>query len=102
MLRVLQISIHPRSYGHHSEEGQQPTIISSHTSINDDILIFGVELPLIQAKLALLDEELTQHLAKEEAVLFPYVTKLERALATGSTEILAEGLALSCKAPRSA
>ena len=43
------------------------------------------ELPLIQAKLALLDEELTQHLAKEEAVLFPYVTKLERALATGST-----------------
>jgi regulator of cell morphogenesis and NO signaling len=43
------------------------------------------ELPLIQTKLALLDEELTQHLAKEEAVLFPYVTKLERALATGST-----------------
>jgi regulator of cell morphogenesis and NO signaling len=43
------------------------------------------ELPQIQAKLALLDEELTQHLAKEEAVLFPYVTKLERALATGST-----------------
>jgi regulator of cell morphogenesis and NO signaling len=44
-----------------------------------------LELPLIQAKLALLDEELTQHLAKEEAVLFPYVTKLERALATEST-----------------
>ncbi|MGA1981610.1 MAG: iron-sulfur cluster repair di-iron protein [Acidobacteriaceae bacterium] len=43
------------------------------------------ELPLIQAKLALLDEELTQHLAKEEVVLFPYVTKLERALETGST-----------------
>jgi regulator of cell morphogenesis and NO signaling len=43
------------------------------------------ELPLIQAKLALLDEELTQHLAKEEVVLFPYVTKLERALATGSS-----------------
>jgi regulator of cell morphogenesis and NO signaling len=43
------------------------------------------QLPLIQAKLALLDEELTQHLAKEEVVLFPYVTKLERALATGST-----------------
>jgi len=43
------------------------------------------ELPQIQAKLALLDEELSQHLAKEEAVLFPYVTKLERALATGST-----------------
>lgn len=43
------------------------------------------ELPQIQAKLALLDEELTQHLAKEEAVLFPYVTKLERALVSGST-----------------
>jgi len=43
------------------------------------------ELPLIQAGLALLNEELTQHLAKEEAVLFPYVTKLERALNTGST-----------------
>jgi regulator of cell morphogenesis and NO signaling len=43
------------------------------------------ELPQIQAKLALLDEELTQHLAKEEVVLFPYVTKLERALTTGST-----------------
>ena len=43
------------------------------------------QLPLIQVKLALLDEELTQHLAKEEVVLFPYVTKLERALATGST-----------------
>jgi regulator of cell morphogenesis and NO signaling len=43
------------------------------------------ELPAIQAKLALLDEELTQHLAKEEVVLFPYVIKLERALATGST-----------------
>jgi regulator of cell morphogenesis and NO signaling len=43
------------------------------------------ELPMIRAKLALLDEELSQHLAKEEVVLFPYVTKLERALATGST-----------------
>jgi regulator of cell morphogenesis and NO signaling len=43
------------------------------------------ELPLIQAKLALLSEELSQHLVKEEVVLFPYLTKLERALATGST-----------------
>jgi regulator of cell morphogenesis and NO signaling len=43
------------------------------------------ELPLIQAKLALLSDELTQHLAKEEVVLFPYVAKLERALKTGST-----------------
>jgi regulator of cell morphogenesis and NO signaling len=42
------------------------------------------ELPLIQTKLAQLDEELSQHLLKEEAVLFPYVVKLERALMTGS------------------
>src|ERR1035437_5524650 len=42
------------------------------------------ELPQIQAKLAMLDEELTQHLAKEEAILFPYVVKLGRALETGS------------------
>ena len=37
------------------------------------------ELPLIQSTLAKLDEELTQHLAKEEAILFPYVVLLERA-----------------------
>ncbi|HEY4380346.1 MAG TPA: iron-sulfur cluster repair di-iron protein [Acidobacteriaceae bacterium] len=43
------------------------------------------ELPVIQAKLAQLSEELSGHLAKEEVVLFPHVTKLERALATGST-----------------
>jgi regulator of cell morphogenesis and NO signaling len=44
------------------------------------------ELLLIQTKLALLDEELTQHLAKEEVVLFPYVTKLERAIKDGGTK----------------
>ncbi len=37
------------------------------------------ELPVIQSKLRLLDEELLSHLAKEEAVLFPYIAKLERA-----------------------
>lgn len=37
------------------------------------------ELRVIQAKLATLDEELTQHLAKEEKILFPYVVDLERA-----------------------
>jgi regulator of cell morphogenesis and NO signaling len=40
------------------------------------------ELPVIQATLAKLDEELSQHLAKEEAILFPYIAELERALAT--------------------
>lgn len=38
------------------------------------------ELPIIQEKLAELGEELTQHCAKEEAVLFPYIAKLERAI----------------------
>jgi regulator of cell morphogenesis and NO signaling len=41
------------------------------------------ELPIIQATLARLEEELTQHLAKEEVVLFPYISRLERAIADG-------------------
>ena len=41
------------------------------------------ELPVIRATLARLDEELTEHLAKEEVVLFPYISKLERALVDG-------------------
>jgi regulator of cell morphogenesis and NO signaling len=41
------------------------------------------ELPAIAATLAHLDSELTQHLMKEEAVLFPYVARLERSLAAG-------------------
>src|SRR5215469_2906040 len=44
------------------------------------------ELPLIQATLARLSEELTQHLAKEEIVLFPYVSKLEQAIAAGESK----------------
>lgn len=39
------------------------------------------ELPAIQARLYDLSEELTQHCAKEEIVLFPYVNNLERAIA---------------------
>lgn len=38
------------------------------------------ELPAIEGKLAQLSEELLQHCAKEEVVLFPYITKLERAI----------------------
>ncbi len=38
------------------------------------------ELPLIQTRLAQLDEELTHHLAKEESILFPYIVSLERSL----------------------
>ena len=43
------------------------------------------ELPILASRLALLTEELTMHLMKEEAVLFPYVSKLETALATGAS-----------------
>jgi len=42
-----------------------------------------VELPVIAATLAQLDDELSQHLQKEEVVLFPYVTSLERTLSGG-------------------
>ncbi len=44
------------------------------------------ELPVIAATLAQLDEELTQHLGKEEAVLFPYIANLERAVAIGAAK----------------
>src|SRR6516164_2766716 len=39
------------------------------------------ELPAIQLKLNELGEELLQHCTKEELVLFPYITKFERAIA---------------------
>ncbi len=39
------------------------------------------ELAELEATVQALSDELTQHLAKEELVLFPYVTGLERALA---------------------
>jgi regulator of cell morphogenesis and NO signaling len=42
-----------------------------------------VELTEIESALSKLDVELTQHLAKEEAVLFPYIVQLERARAGG-------------------
>jgi regulator of cell morphogenesis and NO signaling len=42
------------------------------------------ELPAIANTLKQLDEELTQHLAKEEGVLFPYITALERSLSIGT------------------
>jgi regulator of cell morphogenesis and NO signaling len=42
------------------------------------------ELPAIANSLIQLDEELTQHLAKEEAVLFPYIVGLERFISIGT------------------
>jgi len=41
-------------------------------------------LPALKNVLAQLDEELIHHLGKEEHILFPYITKLEEAQATGS------------------
>ena len=42
------------------------------------------ELPVIAATLMQLDEELIQHLAKEEAMLFPYITALEQSVSLGA------------------
>jgi regulator of cell morphogenesis and NO signaling len=39
------------------------------------------ELPQIQSKLAQVSDELTQHMAKEELILFPHIAGLERAIA---------------------
>jgi regulator of cell morphogenesis and NO signaling len=43
-----------------------------------------LELPIIASTLAQLDEELTQHLAKEETVLFPYIAGLEQSVSLGA------------------
>ena len=43
-----------------------------------------LELPAIASTLMQLDEELTHHLAKEEAVLFPYIAGLERSVSNGT------------------
>jgi regulator of cell morphogenesis and NO signaling len=42
-------------------------------------------LPALKEVLGQLDEELTHHLAKEEHVLFPYISKLEEAHTSGGT-----------------
>lgn len=44
------------------------------------------QLPAIQSKIAQLAEELLQHCGKEELVLFPYITKLERAIGEGTSK----------------
>jgi len=43
------------------------------------------ELGELQAALATLDADLTQHLAKEETILFPYIIQLERSKAEGAS-----------------
>ena len=42
------------------------------------------ELPVIATTLMQLDEELSQHLAKEETVLFPYIAALEQSVSVGT------------------
>jgi regulator of cell morphogenesis and NO signaling len=44
------------------------------------------EVPVIAATLMQLDEELTQHLTKEEAVLFPFIAALEQSVSTGTAK----------------
>lgn len=54
-------------------------VVSRHGAIRPELL-------QLQSALATLGEELTQHLAKEEAILFPYIVQLERALRDGRSE----------------
>lgn len=42
------------------------------------------ELPIIEAKVGELAVEMTQHQAKEEVILFPHISRLERAVRDGS------------------
>jgi regulator of cell morphogenesis and NO signaling len=42
------------------------------------------ELRMIQEKVAQISEELTNHQAKEEMILFPHIARLERAAAEGA------------------
>ena len=42
------------------------------------------EIPIIAGALAQLDDELMEHLAKEEAVLFPYIAGFEESLSLGT------------------
>jgi regulator of cell morphogenesis and NO signaling len=44
------------------------------------------ELCEIRSALQRLDQELTQHLMKEEEILFPYIAQLERAFAAGTVK----------------
>jgi len=45
------------------------------------------ELPVIATTLMQLDEELTQHLAKEEAILFPFIAGMERSISIGTSKL---------------
>jgi len=45
-----------------------------------------LELPIIAATLMQLDEELTEHLAKEESILFPYIAALEKSVSKGTAK----------------
>lgn len=45
------------------------------------------ELPLIQTKVAELAEEMTQHQAKEELILFPHISRLEGSVREGKPKL---------------
>lgn len=45
-----------------------------------------LELPIIAATLMQLEEELTEHLAKEESILFPYIAALEQSVSKGTAK----------------
>jgi regulator of cell morphogenesis and NO signaling len=52
-------------------------VVAAHESQHGEVVA-------IQSALQALDQELTQHLLKEEQILFPYIAQLEVALASGS------------------
>ena len=58
--------------------GLAAKVVNAHAGRNP-------ELALIQARLAHLAEELTDHLAEEEIVVFPMIAKLEEKKASGTT-----------------
>jgi regulator of cell morphogenesis and NO signaling len=73
------LSSHIISKHHAYVKSELPTqkVVNRHGSTKP-------ESPLIETTLMHLDEELTQHLAKEEAVLFPYIARLEQSISNGT------------------
>jgi regulator of cell morphogenesis and NO signaling len=54
-------------------------VVNRHGSTKPELLV-------IADKLALLSDELSQHLAKEESILFPYVVALEKSVSLGTSK----------------
>ncbi len=83
--RTLEsLSLHIVSKHHAYVKGELPRLAQLAERVVNRHGATKPELQVIAATLMQLDEELTQHLAKEEAVLFPYVAALERSVCNGT------------------